>query len=200
MSSVKLHVVYAGRGDAMILEYTYNSRRFLVLLDGGPYFRQASAAGRHDKAPYWQYYFSALKDVWSQMGHARSAIPPFSPDAIFISHPHEDHYGGIERLLTAVGAIPFKAAPAAGDTFFFNGPIIVPNCRGQKAFNYLDKRLTALGFVPQDSDSGTINIGINLDWPSELVVYRKVDPAALHAAAADHGGPESFVVACREGL
>src|SRR6185369_14037865 len=83
---VRLHVVYAGRGDSMIIE----DGEQLYLLDGGPQgFTHKARSG----APYWLYYRSAISDVAAEMGRS-----DFHPDAVIVSHAHEDHYGGINAI------------------------------------------------------------------------------------------------------
>ncbi|KAI1011808.1 hypothetical protein LB503_004831 [Fusarium chuoi] len=84
MPAPVLHVIYAGRGDAMILECddssTLNKRNF-ILVDGGP--RKYDYLGNN--APYHRYLTSACRQI---MGQNNSFA------GIIFSHPHEDHYGG----------------------------------------------------------------------------------------------------------
>ncbi|SCV51647.1 uncharacterized protein FFB14_12116 [Fusarium fujikuroi] len=79
-----LHVIYAGRGDAMVLECddssTPNKRNF-ILVDGGP--RKYDYLG--DNAPYHRYLLSACRQIMGQNNRFAGII---------FSHPHEDHYGG----------------------------------------------------------------------------------------------------------
>nr|RBQ91795.1 hypothetical protein FVER53263_12463 [Fusarium verticillioides] len=80
-----LHVIYAGRGDAMILEcddYKQNGGRNFILVDGGP--RDYDAFGGR-QAPYHRYLSSACQQI---MGNGKNFA------AIVFSHPDEDHYGG----------------------------------------------------------------------------------------------------------
>lgn len=78
-----LHVIYAGRGDAMVLECddssTPNKRNF-ILVDGGP--RKYDYLG--DNAPYHRYLLSACRQIMGQKNRFAGII---------FSHPHEDHYG-----------------------------------------------------------------------------------------------------------
>lgn len=72
---IRLHVIYAGRGDAMLIED--NNR--LILLDGAP---RGYAAGESSGAPYYRYVLSALREVSASMGRATpssSAGIPRSP-------------------------------------------------------------------------------------------------------------------------
>jgi hypothetical protein len=90
MAHPVLHVVYAGRGDAMVLEcYDSQNVRQFILVDGGP--RSYMAEGAGVAAPYSQYLAYAIGKITGQQP-IRTAI---------ISHPHEDHYGGYRQILRA---------------------------------------------------------------------------------------------------
>lgn len=120
-----LHVVYCGRGDAMLLEYTENATRRLVLIDGGPMTAKPPSS---QPMPYWKYYISAARRVWDAM-HAPGPVPPFQPDAIINSHADEDHYGGLIRLLqtSLVGPLP--------PSMVFHGPYQMPSIMKKKKPN-----------------------------------------------------------------
>ncbi|KAF4443533.1 hypothetical protein FACUT_1270 [Fusarium acutatum] len=80
-----LHVIYAGRGDAMILECDDRSdpnKRNFILVDGGPRHHDAIITTR--TAPYHRYLASACKDIMKDSKFA----------CIIFSHPDEDHYHG----------------------------------------------------------------------------------------------------------
>ena len=82
-----LHLIYAGRGDAMILECDDDLGmvpvRQFILVDGGPRnYHSGNGAG---SAPYNRYLLSACNDL----------LPPNTGlTGVIISHPDEDHYGG----------------------------------------------------------------------------------------------------------
>ncbi|KAH7258883.1 uncharacterized protein BKA55DRAFT_536598 [Fusarium redolens] len=86
MPAPVLHVIYAGRGDAMILEcddYKQAGRRNFILVDGGPKNYDAYGAAR--EAPYHRYLSSACRQI---LGNGNNFA------GIIFSHPDEDHYGG----------------------------------------------------------------------------------------------------------
>jgi len=105
--------VYAGRGDAFILEYTTTADdgRYFVLVDGGP----LGTGKTHQPAPYYKYLFETLKDVWKE-GASSGDI---NVDAMVCSHPHADHIEGLTLLVTGMDA--------AASMLQFKGPFIVPN-------------------------------------------------------------------------
>jgi hypothetical protein len=81
-----LHVVYAGRGDAMILETDADGvgpNRQFILVDGGP--RNYHSGGSAGEAPYNRYLLSACRDILPAGGDLAGVV---------ISHPDEDHFGG----------------------------------------------------------------------------------------------------------
>ncbi|KAL2679333.1 hypothetical protein Neosp_010106 [[Neocosmospora] mangrovei] len=81
-----LHVVYAGRGDALILEHTDNQnvQRF-ILVDAGPYNFLAYG---NEPAPYHYYLHSAV----------RTLLPNVEFQGIVLTHADDDHYGGLDSL------------------------------------------------------------------------------------------------------
>lgn len=115
MAAPLLHVVYCGPGDALMLEYTYNNQRRLVLIDGGPlgFIKQNNRS-----APYWKYCYSAARRVWATM-YPNGPVPPFKPNAIINSHADGDHFGGLLHLLEYSF---FGTSP----TMEFDGPFQIP--------------------------------------------------------------------------
>ncbi|KAF5590108.1 uncharacterized protein FSUBG_10946 [Fusarium subglutinans] len=94
MSFPVLHVIYAGRGDAMILEcddYKQPGGRNFILVDGGPKCYNAYSGW---EAPYHRYLSSACQQI---MGNRNDFA------AIVFSHPDEDHYGGYLHSLQGPG-------------------------------------------------------------------------------------------------
>ncbi|KAF5708113.1 hypothetical protein FMUND_10761 [Fusarium mundagurra] len=89
MSDPILHVIYAGRGDAMILEFKdwQTGRPSFILVDGGP---KNYVAYRNREAPYHRYLSSACKKIMGQTSTFAGII---------FSHPDEDHYGGYLHAL-----------------------------------------------------------------------------------------------------
>ncbi|KAF5676196.1 hypothetical protein FHETE_2323 [Fusarium heterosporum] len=109
-----LHIVYAGRGDAFYLEYTYvnpqsgQNEHMLVCLDGGP--RRVST-GSND-GPYFKYYLAAGREIWQNSFQKHDNSLPFTPTAIINSHPHDDHLDGLIQLMT---------------TQLLTGPFVLPH-------------------------------------------------------------------------
>ncbi|KAJ8110116.1 hypothetical protein OPT61_g6955 [Boeremia exigua] len=88
---VKLHILFAWRGDAFVLDYTLNNVRRLLLVDGGP---QIYKIMDYKVTPFFRYYLAALRNIW---GNAGATIPL----DIEVSHLDDDHYAGIYSLLTS---------------------------------------------------------------------------------------------------
>ncbi|KAL7939904.1 hypothetical protein V8C35DRAFT_18625 [Trichoderma chlorosporum] len=84
-----LHVIYAGYGDALLLECddALGARQF-ILVDGGPLMTSYTAWAR--VAPYHRYLRSAMDDLLGHQNGVTKAI---------ITHPDEDHFGGYMELL-----------------------------------------------------------------------------------------------------
>jgi len=88
MSPTFLHVVYAGRGDALIVEDQPN----LYLVDGGP---PDQAPGRFARRLIPEIYWDAVFAAAAGMGKATN---PLELDGVVISHAHLDHFGGIVQI------------------------------------------------------------------------------------------------------
>lgn len=139
--SIRLHVVYAGRGDALIVE----DRDKLYLLDGGPLgYMPISRCW----APYFRYYMAALGEVSQEMGRATGSI---APDAVIISHGDEDHYGGIVRIFEEYLAPAGSRAPTLQKPLLFDEPLVTQ--RFDRPFDEseleLAQLLTGFGFRQQ---------------------------------------------------
>ncbi len=118
--AIRLHVVYAGRGDAMVLQ----DEDKLYLIDGGPQgyvSRGPAAGGVQANAPYYRYYMSALRAVSGEMGRAANEI---APDAVVVSHAHEDHFGGIKAIFERFLSPTRATAPTNDKPLVFNGPLV----------------------------------------------------------------------------
>ena len=112
--ATRLHVVYAGRGDAMIVQ----DGAQLYLLDGGP---QGLTPEVQSGAPYYRYYMSSVRAVASEMGRALTSI---APDAVIVSHAHEDHFGGIQAIFERFLSPTYATQPSGDRTLVFNGPLV----------------------------------------------------------------------------
>ncbi len=121
-------MVYAGRGDAMIVE----DGDKLYLLDGGPqgYMTkgQATSAASTRSAPYYRYYMSALRAVSREMNRSATEV---APDAVIVSHAHEDHYGGIAAIFKRFLAPKGATQPTPEKPLVFNGPLVTQILRDQ---------------------------------------------------------------------
>lgn len=112
--AIRLHVIYAGRGDAFVIE----DGDKLILLDAGP---RGYNYSRQDGAPYYRYVLAALREVSASMNRG---APGVTLDAVIASHADEDHYGGIKRLFDEMLSPQFAVAPTAASPLVFNGPFI----------------------------------------------------------------------------
>lgn len=118
-----LHVVYAGYGDAMFVEYgeagnqqqQQQPERKLMAVDGGPRDKAVRPPGvggtqkqqqapvdpsSTGSAPYWKFFFSAAKHIWfdkEQMAHDPNQLLTLT--ALVNTHPHADHCQGLYDLL-----------------------------------------------------------------------------------------------------
>ncbi|KAI6753868.1 hypothetical protein HG530_013044 [Fusarium avenaceum] len=94
-SNVKLHMIWAHRGDAFVLDYQIGNIRRLLLVDGGPIAN--IGAPNNENTPYFRHYISALRDIWSRNENTTVKFD------IVVSHVDNDHYGGIWKLLQSQG-------------------------------------------------------------------------------------------------
>jgi hypothetical protein len=95
-----LHVVYAGRGDAMYVEFETadHQHQKLYAMDGGPAGKGGKGDGGGSPRPYSRFYRSAARDIWhDKMGHP--ATEAIKLHAVVNSHLHADHNEGLWKLL-----------------------------------------------------------------------------------------------------
>ncbi|KFZ24936.1 hypothetical protein V502_00571, partial [Pseudogymnoascus sp. VKM F-4520 (FW-2644)] len=156
-----LHVVYAGRGDALILEYTTvaDRRRHFVLVDGGP---MTTGPKDYKATPYYKYLFHAIKDVWSK----RDPSDIIDVDAMICSHPHADHIEGLIHLLNSMDV--------EASLLMFNGPFVYPNVSASE-LRKLNKVFKKVPFVKVDGGwTATTAPGISVDYPRDnVLVYER---------------------------
>jgi len=82
-NKLRIHFVNVGHGDAIILEFPdYNNRAHFGVVD----------TGRPENK-----YKSRMVDYLEELVKLRGT--EFQIDFVCITHPHEDHYGGLETLL-----------------------------------------------------------------------------------------------------
>lgn len=112
--ALRVHVVYAGRGDAFVLE----DGKQLWAIDGGPLGRSPRSRGG---GPYFAYLAQALKKVAAEQGQPANTL---ALDGAVISHAHEDHYGGLLRLFREQLSTVYATAPTPARPLVFNGPLV----------------------------------------------------------------------------
>lgn len=112
---LRLHVVYAGRGDAFVVE----SDTELWVIDGGPLGRTPQSQGG---APYYRHLEQVIGGVAKRLGQQEGTA---APSGIVVSHAHEDHYGGILRLFRDFLSPTYATTPALPQhRLVFNGPLV----------------------------------------------------------------------------
>ncbi|KAH6891495.1 hypothetical protein B0T10DRAFT_595744 [Thelonectria olida] len=135
--SPTLHVIYAGRGDAFVLEYKIDGNRVFVITDGGPSDAPYDAK---KAAPYSKYFTASVADIWAKWPN--QANTPLQPSAIINSHTDEDHYEGILKLIKTslpsayqvTNPLPAVNPPPA---MIFNGNLYVSRARKWKGNSYV---------------------------------------------------------------
>ncbi|HYU34142.1 MAG TPA: MBL fold metallo-hydrolase [Thermoanaerobaculia bacterium] len=157
-----LHVLYAGRGDAFILE---EGSKF-YLIDGGPMEKFVNGP----EAPYYEYLKASIKGV-SEI--VRPGLP-IQPEAVFISHWHEDHYGGLLRLFEDFLAPEPTNEPTDKYPLVFNGPLFAPATTDRDAKKVL-KTLTGRGFK---AEPGSPLAGFVFGGPEQILTYRRTSAMA----------------------
>ncbi|KAG9502084.1 hypothetical protein J7337_007800 [Fusarium musae] len=133
MSAPTLHVIYAGRGDAMILEHSVGNQRNFFLVDGGP---RNYEFGVNTEAPYHRYLASACREI---MGDGKTFA------GVVFSHPDEDHFGGYLQALDEE-QIPFT------DNVFIPTPSSEAETANARIHNLcINKNMDSATISPQDS-------------------------------------------------
>ncbi|KAK7177911.1 hypothetical protein PSPO01_16040 [Paraphaeosphaeria sporulosa] len=90
---------------------------------------------------------------------------PFAPAAIYISHNHEDHYGGIVRLIELMAGNRFQPSRTADQKMFFNGPLVVSFRKLTKELTEINKALIDAKFDWGAGLTGAIP-DFTIDYPS----------------------------------
>ncbi|KAF4944971.1 hypothetical protein FGADI_12315 [Fusarium gaditjirri] len=138
---VKLHMVFAGRGDSFILEVRDGlGNRHLVLIDGGPAGHRYGTTG----APYTRYFMAAIRRIWDN----GEAVDDDHRERVLVhhvinSHPDDDHYKGLLETLS----LNFNR-----DDFELAGSVFTPYWPNDDSFSEIKGQLTrkhgqGLGFV-----------------------------------------------------
>ncbi|KAI0906042.1 hypothetical protein F4823DRAFT_98721 [Ustulina deusta] len=157
LAVVKLHVVFAGRGDGLILEVednNVNRNRRLVVVDGGPTSHRHAANGGTAGAPYSRYLMAAMRRIWGGTG-------PIQVASIFNSHPDDDHYKGLLDLV----ANNIRRADFALQNSFF-----VPYWPGDDSYREIQALLLGLGFRAKHDTAAAITSTpfIQIKYPEGL--------------------------------
>ncbi|KAI9844337.1 MAG: hypothetical protein M1837_005641 [Sclerophora amabilis] len=170
---VHLHVVFAGRGDSLILDYHEtvgtNQRRWLILVDGGPTTHRWTQNALETTAPYYRYLMSTLRTVWGDNSDIHVA-------AIINSHPDDDHYAGLLELLK------LNLRPNRAD-FSLDGSFFVPYWPIEGSFLGVQHTLRDLGFEPahaRDTSFQDFHF-LNVKYPKPadlggLIVFNRGNP------------------------
>ncbi|KAL6173020.1 hypothetical protein ACJQWK_02154 [Exserohilum turcicum] len=135
-SRIIFHMVYASRGDAIILEVFMpdNTDRFLVIVDGGPIHNGPKTRGADPTAPYYRYLMAVAQHVWG----LNSSKPKIK--LMINTHNDNDHYGGLLELI--------RKRHAGQDDLFnfeFTGPFLSPYYKSG-SFTHIEKALGAARF------------------------------------------------------
>ncbi|MBO9539436.1 hypothetical protein J7643_02455 [bacterium] len=157
-----LHVLYAGRGDAMIIQ----DGDKLIMLDGGPMGYVHGSRG----AAYYRYLCSAVARINREL---RGDVDHVTPDAIIISHPDEDHYGGLVELLQTYLNEDPSARPTWRKNLVFNGPLLLPAIDGSSV---VEAALSGHQFTSTPHAGLS---GYTLHGPGGISEYRRGGPRRL---------------------
>ncbi|CVL05140.1 uncharacterized protein FMAN_13073 [Fusarium mangiferae] len=186
-TNIKIHMVWAGRGDAFILEYVVNEERRLVIVDGGPktqYFSEDDSFVQ--AAPYYHHLLSAVREVWGvQEGLILMSMVN--------SHTDDDHRYGLLRM---VCEMPDNIID--WDHFKFYVPFlrnkIAQDGSSTQIVNFEDlvETLNKRQLYPQLSN-GYLPDGLHLDYPyagldmndltdnnsyNHVLQFSRIDPGA----------------------
>ncbi|EWG38304.1 hypothetical protein FVEG_01562 [Fusarium verticillioides 7600] len=166
--SPRLHVIYAGRGDAMYIEWTDKTKKkHLVLLDGGPLLYEA-VPRRIDgvkrpggnAAPYSKYLFAAGQRIWNTRFSDKDK---FEPSVIINSHPHDDHLEGLLEFLR------FAVLQRKKD-FAFKGQFYQPYCEESRSLENTRNLLVKL--FKWAEGTGFDYKGIQVDYPTAKSILK----------------------------
>ncbi|KAG9499481.1 hypothetical protein J7337_007937 [Fusarium musae] len=175
--SPRLHVIYAGRGDAMYIEWTDKTKKkHLVLLDGGPlvyeiapnpsgptlYKKPYQKRPGGNDAPYSKYLFAAGQHIWKTRISNNDKVK-FEPSAIINSHPHDDHLDGLLAFLNyALAKRPYD--------FTFNGNFYQPFCDG--SWGLKNTREQLVDELEWTEGKGFEYDGIQVDYPDPKSILK----------------------------
>lgn len=185
--TVYLHLLYAGRGDSMIVENrAADGSGAYYMLDGGPLNREHG--GGHN-APYYRYLTSYAKRVNDSLSNkSRNFI---APDAIIISHPHDDHFGGLMQMLSDYlpdnWVDPASPGPAK---LVFNGPLLLP-LTGSEQFKILDSFLVRQKHFGTSDGAGVLP-GFALGGPARIRTYSRARRPPLGRVWSPDDSPDNI--------
>ncbi|KAF5980587.1 hypothetical protein FCOIX_4728 [Fusarium coicis] len=174
--SPRLHVIYAGRGDAMYIEWTDKTqKKHLVLLDGGPLLYEAVPRKEDgvkrpggNAAPYSKYLFAAGQRIWNTRFSDKDK---FEPNVIINSHPHDDHLDGLLAFLR------FAVLQRKKD-FAFKGQFYQPYCENPRNLesgesrNLENTRKLLVKLFKWAEGTGFDYKGIQVDYPTAKSILK----------------------------
>ncbi|KAH7242771.1 hypothetical protein BKA59DRAFT_481274 [Fusarium tricinctum] len=171
-SNVKLHMIWAHRGDAFVLDYHIGNIRRLLLVDGGPIAN--IGASDNQNTPYFRHYISALNDIWGTNQNTTIKLD------IVVSHVDNDHYGGILKLLLLQGV------DSGSPIDWSDVNLFIPNLR-ENGYTRIINACKKNGMHPEPMGAKEL-AGFTMHFPSNSSINQ------VYQGANGMGGPNPDLV------